>query len=149
MRGCGGFPLALKVIGESLKMMPVAVWLSTAMKRSFGHSIFNTSSDLLNSLAKSLEFSDHEVIFKECFLDLGSFPEDQRIPIAALIDIWAELYKLDEDGVDATAILHELNSRNLVNLVMTRYGPYGDSLYLWCDFLVGVISSCNHCWLLA
>ena len=137
--------MALETIGRSLYGNPVGAWLSIAMEWSDGHSIFNSSSDLLDSLEKSVEFSDHDVILKECFLDLGSFPEGQKIPIAALIDMWAELYKLDEDGVGATAILQELNSRNLATLVMTRYG---DSLFLWCDFLVGIISSCNHCWLL-
>ena len=55
-------------------------------------------------------------------MDLGSFREDQRIPVLALIDVWQELYKHDEDGIDdiAIAILHELTSRNLANLVMTR-----------------------------
>ena len=56
----------------------------------------------------------------ENFMDLGSFREDQRIPVLALIDVWQELYKHDEDGIDAIAILHELTSRNLANLVMTR-----------------------------
>ena len=54
-------------------------------------------------------------------MDLGSFRGDQRIPILALIDVWQELYKHNEDVIDAIAILHELNSRNLANLVMTRY----------------------------
>ena len=53
-------------------------------------------------------------------MDLGSFREDQRIPVLALIDVWQELYKHDEDGIDSIAILHELTSRNLANLVMTR-----------------------------
>ena len=54
-------------------------------------------------------------------MDLGSFREDQRIPVLALINVWQELYKHNEDGIDAIAILHELTSRNLANLVMTRY----------------------------
>nr|POE99877.1 putative disease resistance protein [Quercus suber] len=79
VRGCGGFPLALKVNGKSLCGMPVEAWRGR-----------------------------------------GSFREDQRIPVLALIDVWQELYKHDEDGIDAIAILHELTSRNLANLVMTR-----------------------------
>ena len=54
-------------------------------------------------------------------MDLGSFREDQRIPVLALIDVWQDLYKHNEDGMDAIAILHELTSRNLANLVMTWY----------------------------
>ena len=34
-------------------------------------------------------------------MDLDSFREDQRIPVLALIDVWQELYKHDEDGIDA------------------------------------------------
>ncbi|KAL4629016.1 hypothetical protein ACB092_05G278600 [Castanea dentata] len=139
VRGSGGFPLALRVNGRSLCGKPV-----------------EACSDLLERLQKSLEFSDHEVVLKECFMDLGSFHEDQRIPILAPIDMWAELYKLDEDGIDVIANLYELATRNLANLVMVRkdaseinnyynedYGPEGqrqrlimgisgNSLPSWC-----------------
>uniref|UniRef100_A0A7N2RA40 RPW8 domain-containing protein n=1 Tax=Quercus lobata TaxID=97700 RepID=A0A7N2RA40_QUELO len=80
VRGCGGFPLALKVNGKSLCGKPLEAWRHR-----------------------------------------GSFREEQKIPVLALIDVWQELYKHDEDGIDAIAILHELTSRNLANLVMTRY----------------------------
>ena len=66
-------------------------------------------------------------------MDLGSFPEDQRIPAAALIDMWAELYKLDEDGIHAIANLQELDIRNLASLVMARYAGF---LSLYYSFLV-------------
>ena len=54
-------------------------------------------------------------------MDLGSFHEGQRIPVLALVDMWAELYKLDEDGIEAIANLYELTIQNLANLVMIRY----------------------------
>ena len=54
-------------------------------------------------------------------MDLGSFPEDQRLPVAAL---WVELYELDEDGIHAIANLQELTTRNLASLVMARYVGY-------------------------
>ncbi|KAI5425934.1 hypothetical protein KIW84_031671 [Lathyrus oleraceus] len=57
---------------------------------------------------------------KECFMDMGLFPEDQRIPVIVLIDIWAELHELDEDGTKAMAIVHDLITRNLINLIATR-----------------------------
>ncbi|XP_030936238.1 probable disease resistance protein At5g66900 [Quercus lobata] len=120
VRGCGRFPLAPKVNGKSLRGKPVEAWRSRGRKWSSGHSIFNSSSDLIHCLQKSLELSVDEDNLKECFMDLGSFREDQRIPVLALIDVWQELYKHDEDGIDAIAILHELTSRNLANLVMTR-----------------------------
>ncbi|XP_050252912.1 probable disease resistance protein At5g66900 [Quercus robur] len=120
VRGCGGFPLALEVIGGLLDENPVEAWCSIAENWSNSHYIFNSNSDLLDCLRKSLEISDHEVIFKECFMDLGSFPEDQRIPVAALVDMWAELHKLDEVGNKAIDNLHKIATRNLANLVRKR-----------------------------
>ncbi|KAE7999554.1 hypothetical protein FH972_003970 [Carpinus fangiana] len=117
LKVCGGFPLALEVIGRSLCGKSAEVWHSWAKKWS--SSILNSDKGLLECLQKSLDFLDDKVI-KKCFLDLGLFPEDQRIPVAALIDMWAELYELDEDGIDAVANLHELTSRNLANLVVAR-----------------------------
>ncbi|RVW63995.1 Non-lysosomal glucosylceramidase, partial [Vitis vinifera] len=61
VKGCKGFPMALKVIGKSLCCQSAEAW--------------------------------------GCFMDLGSFPEDQKIPATALIDMWAELFKLHRDGV--------------------------------------------------
>ncbi|KAI5382705.1 hypothetical protein KIW84_070215 [Lathyrus oleraceus] len=57
---------------------------------------------------------------KECFMDMGLFPEDQRIPVIVLIDMWAELHDLDEDGTKAMAIVHDLITQNLINLIATR-----------------------------
>ena len=94
------------------------------MKWSSDQSFLGSDAKLLGHLESSLEFSDDKVIIKECFLDLGSFPEDQRIPTAILIDMWAELYELDEDGIHAIANLQELTIRNLANLEMTRYASY-------------------------
>ncbi|KAG6729376.1 hypothetical protein I3842_01G025700 [Carya illinoinensis] len=53
-------------------------------------------------------------------MDLGSFPEDQKIPVAALIDMWSERYELVEDGIHVIANLHEIDTRNLANLVVKR-----------------------------
>ncbi|XP_075655805.1 putative disease resistance protein At5g66900 [Castanea sativa] len=120
VRGCGGFPLVIKVIGGSLRRQHEVVWHSRLMKWSDGQFYFSSDTELLAHLQKSLEFSNDKVNIKECFMDLGSFPEDQRIPAAALIDMWAELYKLYEDGIQAIANLQELNIRNLASLVMAR-----------------------------
>ncbi|KAM3729473.1 hypothetical protein ACB098_12G015100 [Castanea mollissima] len=120
VRGCGGFPLALEVIGRLLNENPVEAWCSIAENWSNSHYIFNSNSDLLDCLRKSLEISDHDVIFKECFMDLGSFPQGQWIPVAALIDMWVELHKLDEVGNDAIYKLHKITTRNLANLVRKR-----------------------------
>ena len=102
LKGCGGFPLALEVIGGSFPGQSAEVQLRLR-KCSIDDIISNI--DLHKCLQRSLEFSCPEVKFKNFFMDLGSFPEDRRTYAAALIDMWAELYNLGEDGVDAIATL--------------------------------------------
>ena len=92
------------------------------MKLSEGESIVNSEDELRNCLQSSLDaLDDKDIMLKECFMDLGSFPEDQKIPATALIDMWAELHKLDKDGIYAVINLQNLCSQNLLNLVVTRY----------------------------
>ncbi|KAI3452061.1 hypothetical protein Pfo_008726 [Paulownia fortunei] len=113
---CGGFPIALKVVGRSLYKQREVTWRSRISKWSNGESIFTTSNDLLCCLKLSLEALDE--ILLQCYLDLGSFSEDQKIPVAALLDMWVELYNLNEE--DALACLYELFNRNLVDLTRDR-----------------------------
>jgi len=122
VKGCKGSPLALKVIAGSLCNQPFEVW-QNMKERLQRESILESDTDLLFRLQQSLDiletkFSINE---KECFMDLGLFPEDQRIPVAALIDMWAELYNLNEDGSNAMSIIHDLITRNLINVIVTRY----------------------------
>ena len=122
VRGCGGLPIALKVIGGSLRGRPVEFWRSTLMRWSDdGHSIFKSDKEVLDCLEKSLEFSDEKSILKEYFMDLGPFPEDKRIPATALIDLWTELHEPNQNEVHVIANLHELTTMNLASLVMTRF----------------------------
>ncbi|XP_010270809.1 PREDICTED: putative disease resistance protein At5g47280 [Nelumbo nucifera] len=115
VKGCKGYPLVLKVIASSLKQKKTIIWHN--MERKLSNSCFNfdMNKEILNRLATSLDFEDDTV--RECFLDFGSFPEDQRIPVSVLIDMWTELYELDGD--DAYVNLLELHTRNLLNLVGT------------------------------
>ncbi|XP_059456167.1 probable disease resistance protein At5g66900 [Corylus avellana] len=138
VKDCGGFPLALKVIGRSLCGQSEMVWRSRVMEWSNDHSILasSTSSDLLVCLQKSLDFKDKEIIIKKCFLDLGSFPEDQRIRVAALIDMWSELYELDEDGIQAMANLYEITYRNLASLRVTRNDASEVGIYCSEDYVL-------------
>ncbi|XP_059670919.1 probable disease resistance protein At5g66900 [Cornus florida] len=125
VRGCGGFPLALYVVGGSLHGQPEVIWTRRRMQLSNEsyerQSIFDLNSELLFRLKSSIDALDEKTHVKECFLDLGSFPENQRIRVAALMDMWTELYNLDEDGIYALGNIHELSSRNLVNVELTRY----------------------------
>ncbi|XP_065621330.1 probable disease resistance protein At5g66900 isoform X2 [Quercus suber] len=137
VRGCGGFPLVLKVIGGSLCRQKEEVWCSRLMKWSDGRSFVSSDAELLACLQKSLEFQNDKDNIEDCFMDLGSFLEDQRIPVAALIDMWAELYGLDENGIHAIANLQELTTRNLASLVMARYaGCFISMIFFLCDFFM-------------
>ncbi|CAN6563021.1 unnamed protein product [Malus baccata var. baccata] len=60
---------------------------------------------------------------KGLFIDLGLFPEDQRIAVAASLDMWAELYEGSADKV-SMANLYELTISNLAGLVVTRHGNF-------------------------
>ncbi|KAI4314930.1 hypothetical protein L6164_027790 [Bauhinia variegata] len=129
VRGCKGSPLALKVIGGSLcgEESESEAWQE--MKKSLqSHSILDANDDLLTRLQNSLDLLEHKspvessmkVPYKECFKDLGLFPEDQRIPVASLIDMWTELYNLDDDGTKAMFIVKKLANRNLANVIVTK-----------------------------
>ncbi|WJX55439.1 hypothetical protein P8452_41207 [Trifolium repens] len=127
VKGCKGSPLALQVIAGSLCQQPFEKWQN--MKEFFQNqsileskSYFpnnSTDTDLLCHLQQSLD-SLEDINKKECFMDLGLFPEDQRIPVTVLIDMWSALYNLDEDGTKAMAIVHDLNTRNLINVTSRR-----------------------------
>ncbi|KAJ4849488.1 hypothetical protein Tsubulata_030306 [Turnera subulata] len=117
---CKGLPLALTVVGSSLRGQPAAVWQDRMKKWSRAGAIFESHNALLTCLKSSLDDLDEKV--KECYMDLGAFPEGQLIPVAALIDMWEELYQQEEDSQHFIAILHNLSSLNLINLVVTRIG---------------------------
>ncbi|RVX23780.1 hypothetical protein VitviT2T_010607 [Vitis vinifera] len=141
VKGCKGFPLALRVVGRSLCGQPAEAWESRLLTWSEGQSIFSSDSDLLPCLQSSLDALVDKGILKECFMDLSSFPEDQKIPAAALIDMWAELYKLHTDDVFAINNLQELSFRNLLSLVDARKdesdvnGCYNDTYVMLHDLL--------------
>lgn len=81
-------------------------------------------SSLLLCLQTSIDALDKLPFVKECFFDLGSFPEDEQIADTVLMDMWVELYKLNENSMDATEYLLELSLKNLVTLVQIRYSEF-------------------------
>jgi len=110
---CKGLPLALKVIGSSLHGEPRPVWESAKKKLLNGESISDYHKEgLFKCLETSIDVLDDEA--RECFSDLGSFPEDRKIPVDALLDIWVYVRKMEWQ--DAFVILLELAGRNLLNL---------------------------------
>ncbi|KAK1433029.1 hypothetical protein QVD17_09933 [Tagetes erecta] len=118
VKSCKGLPLALTVIGASLRGQSEVKWRTMLKKWSEGQSIFHSNSQLLLSLRASVDALEHLPIVRDCFLDLGSFPEDEKIAASALMDMWVELYDLDKEGMYTIECLLELSSRNLLNLVV-------------------------------
>lgn len=89
-------------------------WTSAKKRLSKGEPICEShENNLLDRMAISIQYLPKKV--KECFLDLGSFPEDKKIPLEVLINMWVEIHDLDEE--EAFAILVELSDRNLLKIV--------------------------------
>lgn len=123
---CNRFPLVLAVVGQILRGTAEVNWLRIMNEWSKGQANIVNFGQIMLSLKASVDVLDEKMT--KCFLDLGSFPEDQRIPTNALIDIWAVLYDFDEVGVDTIGMLFQLAYRNLVNFVTKRYILY---LSIW------------------
>ncbi|KAF2295194.1 hypothetical protein GH714_032011 [Hevea brasiliensis] len=116
---CKGFPLAISVVGKSLCGKSAAEWSKRIKECSKASSILsNFEFELLHCLQSSVDALKNNTSAKECYMDLGSFPEDQKIPASTLTDMWMEWHKLEED--EAIANLYELSERNLIDLVFTR-----------------------------
>ncbi|KAG8049109.1 hypothetical protein GUJ93_ZPchr0009g2468 [Zizania palustris] len=130
---CRGLPLALKVIGASLRGLPPKIWLSAKNRLSRGEAISDSHEiKLLERMATSIECLSGKV--RECFLDLGCFPEDKKIPLDVLINIWMEIHDIDEP--EAFAILVELSNKNLLTLVNDAQNKAGDLYSSYHDFSV-------------
>nr|XP_016447307.1 PREDICTED: probable disease resistance protein At4g33300 [Nicotiana tabacum] len=124
---CEGLPLALKVIGSSLKGKPEMFWTSAKNRLSQSQPVCESHElQLLERMKLSIDCLPDKV--RECFLDLGAFPEDKRIPLDVLINMWVELHDIDEE--EAFHILVELSDKNLLNLVKdARAGDMYTSYY--------------------
>ncbi|KAK9076978.1 hypothetical protein SSX86_005313 [Deinandra increscens subsp. villosa] len=112
---CKKHPLTLRVVGGSLNGRERSAWISMLNTLSQGSSVLDLNEEVRNRLEKSFKTLDEE--FKEYFLDFGLFPEDQRIPASALLDMWAHLYNHDHEGHDTFDKIVRLSFRSLINLV--------------------------------
>ncbi|KAL2249641.1 probable disease resistance protein At4g33300 [Sesamum indicum] len=124
---CKRLPLALKVIGASLKGQSEMFWTSAKNRLSRGQPLCESHEvQLLERMKLSIDYlSERE---RECFLDLGAFPEDKRIPLDILINMWVELHDIDEQ--EAFAVLVQLSDKNLLTLVKdARAGDKYSSYY--------------------
>lgn len=111
---CKGLPLALKVIGASLRDRPQMFWTSAKNRLSRGEPVCESHEIKLHERMQiSIAYLPAKV--RECFLDLASFPEDKKIPVDVLVNVWIEMHDLDKEEV--FAILVELSDKNLITLV--------------------------------
>ncbi|KFK28373.1 hypothetical protein AALP_AA8G506900 [Arabis alpina] len=104
LKRCDGFPMLIEVVGSSLKGQPL-------------HSSFSALKPHL----------------KECFMDMGSFLEDQKICASVIIDIWVELYGKGSSTV-YVKYLNDLATRNLLKLIPLGRKEPEDGFYN--EFLV-------------
>ncbi|CAB4317846.1 unnamed protein product [Prunus armeniaca] len=117
---CKGFPLAITAIGRKLCGQSFETWTRRLRVWCEDSSLLDSETDFVGCFQRNLDALDKKrPSIRECFIDLGSFPENQRIHVADLIDIWTELYELDEDTLPI-ANLHELTSLSLANYIVTR-----------------------------
>ncbi|XP_078177704.1 putative disease resistance protein At4g33300 [Carex rostrata] len=121
---CKGLPLALKVVAASMRgQSSPKMWVGAKNRLTRAESISDPhETRLLERMAASVDFLSRKV--RECFLDLGSFPEDKKIPLAVLMNLWMEIHDLDEE--DAYAVLVELSNKNLLTLVKDAENRAGD-----------------------
>lgn len=123
VRLCKRFPLSLKAVGDSLCNRPIEIWKRKEQELS-ARSILESDKKLLAYLKTCLDdLPEGMTTVKDCFIDLGVFPQDQIIPVTALLDMWAESYEGAEDFM-SIANLYELTTRNLASLVDTRYASF-------------------------
>lgn len=94
-------------------------WTSAKSRLSRGQPLCESHEvQLLERMKMSIDnLSETE---RECFIDLGAFPEDKRIPLHILINMWVELHDIPEE--EAFAVLVQLSDKNLLTLVKdSRY----------------------------
>lgn len=122
------------MIGASLRDQTEMYWKGAINRLSRAQPISDShESELLNRMKLSIDYLSEKV--RNCFLDLGSFPEDKKIPLDVLINIWTELHDIDEE--ESFAILSELSNKHLITLVKdSRYIHESSKLYINCYFLV-------------
>ncbi|KAI3755050.1 hypothetical protein L1987_54843 [Smallanthus sonchifolius] len=118
---CKNHPLALSVVGGMLNGARVASWEVMLKKLSEEKKpLLDLDESIKRCLERSLFFFEKEPEMEQCYLDMGLFPEDQKIAATTLMDMWAHLYKHDEEGLDTMDILSKLSSRNLATLLPIR-----------------------------
>ncbi|CAH2043151.1 unnamed protein product [Thlaspi arvense] len=129
LKRCNGYPIVIEVVGVSLKEQPLYAWKGQVESWSQGRTILdNPHPTVLDCLEPS--FSALQPHLKECFLDMGSFLEDQKIRASVIIDIWLELYgKGSSTGNVYMKYLNDLASQNLLKLIPLGRNEHEDGFY--------------------
>ncbi|GLJ19849.1 hypothetical protein SUGI_0359670 [Cryptomeria japonica] len=113
---CDGLPLSLKVIGSSFNGEPHEVWKNQLSK---GEYILDyEKKGLFRSFQTGIDSLDD--VTMECFLDLAILPQDRKICVDALLDIWVYGRKLEKHN--AFAILSKLTNKNLLKFTRKSRG---------------------------
>ncbi|CAH8281045.1 unnamed protein product [Arabidopsis lyrata] len=131
LKRCNGFPIVIEVVGVSLKGQSLNTWKGQVESWSEGERILgNPHPTVLECLQPS--FDALETNLKECFSDMGSFLEEQKIRASVIIDMWVELYGKGS-SILYMKYLEDLASQNLLKLVPLG-NEHEDGFYN--DFLV-------------
>ncbi|CAN7127929.1 unnamed protein product [Brassica rapa subsp. narinosa] len=129
LKRCNGLPLLIEVLGVSLKDKRLYDWKCQVESWSEKETILD---GVLHRLQPS--FTALKPHLKECFMDMGSFLEDQKIRASVLIDIWVELYygkgtTSDDISMAYMKYLVDLASQNLLNLIPIGRNEHEDGFY--------------------
>ncbi|XP_019094725.1 PREDICTED: disease resistance protein ADR1-like [Camelina sativa] len=127
---CKGLPLSLKVLGASLKNKPERYWEGVVKRLSRGEAVDEThESRVFAHIEESIENLDPKI--RKCFLDMGVFPEDKKIPLDVLTDVWVERHYIDEET--AFSFVLRLADKNLLTIVNNpRFGDVHIGYYDVC-----------------
>ncbi|CAF1985314.1 BnaC07g16470D [Brassica napus] len=126
LKRCNGLPLLIEVLGVPLKGKPLYYWKGQV--ESWSEKETN-----LDGVLKLLQpsFTALEPHLKECFMDMGSFLEDQKIRASVIIDIWVELYGKSPTSSSLAYMkyLDDLASQNLLKLIPLGRKEHEDGFY--------------------
>ncbi|XP_013611362.1 PREDICTED: probable disease resistance protein At5g66900 isoform X1 [Brassica oleracea var. oleracea] len=138
VKRCNGFPIVIEVVGVSLNGQTLTTWKGQVESWSQGETVLDIPSQ--PTVLECLQPSFNALVpnLKECFLDMGSFLEDQKIRASVIIDIWMELYG-KSSSILCKKYLEDLASQNLLKLVPlgneTEDGFYNEFLVTQHDIL--------------
>ncbi|WZY79301.1 hypothetical protein YC2023_025685 [Brassica napus] len=107
--------------GVSLKGRGLHLWKDQVESWSEGKTILERLQPSFDALKPHL---------KECFMDMGSFLEDQKICASVIIDLWVELYGTSSSSsIVYMKYLNDLASQNLLKLIPLGKNEQEDGFY--------------------